>query len=94
MLVHGSPSLARFVEDRAIGVVIGDATSATEIRHAIGQILADYARYSSNARACYEAEFDFDLVSSPVLKAMHDMCPANGSARDRRSTPSAGDEGR
>lgn len=81
LLVHGSPSLARFVEDRAIGVVVDDPTSATEVRHAIDRILGDYARYSSNARTCYEAEFDFGLVSHPVLEELHDMCPPSTTAR-------------
>jgi glycosyltransferase involved in cell wall biosynthesis len=85
LLVHGSPSLARFVEDREIGVVVDDPTSAAEIRHAIDRMLADYARYSANARACYEAEFDFERTARLALTALHDMCPPDGSSRDGRS---------
>jgi hypothetical protein len=90
VLVHGSPSLARFVEDRAIGVVVGDPTSPTEIRHAIDTILGDYARYGSNARSCYEAEFDFEAVSRPALEALHGMCPPTAVAQDRRPGTPAG----
>jgi glycosyltransferase involved in cell wall biosynthesis len=75
VLVHGSSSLAQFVQERDVGVVVHDPTSADEVREAIDQIRRDYARYSSNARACYEAEFEFERVARDAILALHTMCP-------------------
>jgi glycosyltransferase involved in cell wall biosynthesis len=83
VIVHGSPSLGRFVEERDIGIVVCDATSPGEIKDALGQIRRDYARYSRNARAVYEAEFDFERTAQSALSALRAMCPMDGSSRGR-----------
>jgi hypothetical protein len=84
VLVCGSDSLGRFVAEREIGMVVQDPTSAPEIQAAIDRILADYARYSANARACFEADFDFERTSLPMLAAFD---AATAGARARTDLP-------
>jgi hypothetical protein len=84
VLVCGSESLGRFVAEREIGMVVQDPTSAREIQAAIDRILADYARYSANARLCFEADFDFERTSLPMLAAFDAMFPSGSGTHDRR----------
>jgi hypothetical protein len=53
--------------------VVRDPTSASEIRDAIGRILAGYSGYAANARACHAAEFDFETTARDALAALRAM---------------------
>jgi glycosyltransferase involved in cell wall biosynthesis len=73
-LKHGKPilvsdlsSLANLVEQYQCGLVIKDPSNSKEINLAIEQILSNYDTYSSKAKACFKAEFDFGKKMEPIL---------------------------
>ena len=89
VLVCGSESLGRFVADREIGMVVQDPTSASELQAAIDRILGDFARYSANSRACFEADFDFERTSRATLEAFDAIAPSGSHSPDRQSVADA-----
>jgi len=66
VLVNDLPSLSTFVESREIGVVVRDPCDPAQMRRAVESILANYARFSANARKCFLEELDFDRNVIPV----------------------------
>ena len=66
VLVNDLPSLSTFVESREIGVVVRDPCDLAQMRRAVESILANYARFSANARKCFLEELDFDRNVIPV----------------------------
>jgi glycosyltransferase involved in cell wall biosynthesis len=66
VLVNDLPSLSTFVESREIGVVVRDPCDPAQVRRAVESILANYARFSANARKCFLEELDFDRNVLPV----------------------------
>lgn len=73
VLVTNLPSLTKLVEEYKCGIVIKDPSSCQEIKSAIEQIISDYDTYSNNAKACFEAEFDFGKKMAPILSFMDQL---------------------
>jgi glycosyltransferase involved in cell wall biosynthesis len=73
VLVSNLPGLSKLVERYQCGLAIKDPSDGQEIQAAIDLILSDYETYSSNAKACFEAEFDFSKKMEPVLEFMNSL---------------------
>lgn len=73
VLVNDLPSLSGLLKKYQCGLVIKEPSNSQEIKLAIEQIICDYDRYSSNAKACFEAEFDFGKKMEPILSCMADL---------------------
>lgn len=73
VLVSDLPSLSKLVEQYQCGIAIANPADGQEIQAALERILSDYDTYSKNARACFEAEFDFAKKMEPVLKLMNSV---------------------
>jgi len=70
LLVNRTESLGRFIDRTRVGVAVTDPTDGREIDTAVGELLANYATYSANARAYYEREMDFDRNARRVIDAL------------------------
>jgi len=73
ILVSDLPSLSNLVEEYQCGLVIKDPSDSKEINLAIEQILSNYNIYSSNAKACFKAEFDFSKKMEPILNYIKNL---------------------
>jgi glycosyltransferase involved in cell wall biosynthesis len=73
VLVNDLPSLSSLVEKYEFGLVIKEPSDSQEIKSAIDQIISDYEKYSNNAKACFEAEFDFYKKMEPILSCMESL---------------------
>jgi len=73
ILVSNLPSLKQLVEQYQCGLVIKDPSDSDEMNSALGQILGNYDTYSSNAKACFDAEFDFGKKMEPILSFIENL---------------------
>ncbi len=67
VLVSNLPSLSQLVQKYKFGVIVNDPADPQELKLAIDKILRSYDTYSNNAKACFEAEFDFKKRMDPIL---------------------------
>lgn len=70
VLLSNFPSLVQLNQQYQFGIVIEDVSNSLEIQSAISKIVMSYETYSKNARACFEAEFDFAENMKPIAVAM------------------------
>jgi glycosyltransferase involved in cell wall biosynthesis len=73
VLVSNLPSLSKLINQYQCGIVIENPEDANEIKSALDQIISHYSTYSSNAKTCFEAEFDFGKKMEPVLSFMESL---------------------
>ena len=67
VLVSNFPSLSQLVGKYRFGIAINNPSDAMEVKLAISKILNSYDTYSNGARACFEAEFNFEQEMQPIL---------------------------
>lgn len=73
ILVSDLPSLSKLVEQYQCGLVIKEPSDPHEMKSALAQIIINYETYSSNAKACFEAEFDFGKKMEPILSFIESL---------------------
>ncbi len=70
ILVNNLASLSKLIDTYKVGIVINDPLNSLEIELAIKKILDQYDLYSTNAKICFEEEFDFSKKVEPILSAL------------------------
>jgi len=73
VLVSNFPSLKELIDQYQFGIAINDPSDPQEIQSAIEQILRDYDLYSRNAKACFDAEFNFAKKMEPILSSIESL---------------------
>lgn len=73
LLVNNLASLSKLVSTYEIGIVIKDPLNSLEIQLAIEKILDQYDFFSTNAKICFEKEFDFSKKIKPILSAIQKL---------------------
>lgn len=70
ILVNNLASLSKLIDTYKVGIVINDPLNSLEIELAIKKILDQYDFYSTNAKTCFQEEFDFSKKVEPILSAL------------------------
>jgi glycosyltransferase involved in cell wall biosynthesis len=76
-IVNNIPSLRRLNDRYKFGILIEDISNYLEIEAAIAEIMNNYQYFSDNALYCFKQEFDFQLITEPLLDFLDFQTKAN-----------------
>jgi glycosyltransferase involved in cell wall biosynthesis len=83
LIVNNIPSLRKFIDEFACGVIIDDVASPQAWAAAVDSILSNYDTYSENCRKAFRDVFDFDVSFvrvEDVLRSKGLLSPSKSSA--------------
>ena len=68
VLMSNLPYMVNLVQEFDCGIIIRDPSDSAELRRALDRISERYADFSRNARACYDARFDFSQMAGKLVR--------------------------
>jgi hypothetical protein len=73
VLMNALPSLVAMNQRYDFGAVVQNPEDSGELSAALVKIMSRYDFYSSNARRCFQEEFDFEMKFRPVRKMLESL---------------------